>query len=611
MTEVIRQRIHDWTTTGALSQTSEEAIHTWLTEPYYAEFKADILALIEAEDLDELEDCFRVRIEFGTGGIRGKMGPGPNRINNRTIGEAAQGLAQYILKVGGSDAAQRGVAIAYDTRHHSDVFARETACVLAGNGVSVYLFDSCRATPALSFAVRELQAMAGVVVSASHNPPSDNGFKAYWSDGGQVVPPHDKHIIAEVLGIKEIKSYEYDIAVTQGLIQIVGVEIDAKYLDVLADLTLAEARHIRVVYTPLHGVGMTSVAAALERLGYEDIHYVEAQTIQDGDFPTVDRGVANPEDPKALTLAIHKAAEVGADLALASDPDADRIGCALPLPDRGWEATPEELVINGNQIGVVLCHYILQQKKKAGQLPTRGLVCKSAVTTDLVHVIARSYGVDTVDDLLVGFKYIGATIDRMPDDMVFLFGTEESHGYLADARIRDKEAATGVLLAECAAVLKTQGRTIRDELDEIYRTYGYFREIQKSVTRTGSGGHREIMAIMKGLRGAPPKVIGGHPVIEAIDRKTGEALNQRTDNIHSVAGDRGNILIFTFSETGHTRVTVRPSGTEPKIKYYVSATSVDQPGQTEDDLHRTKQAIDRMAEEIIDGMLNVSEEILG
>jgi phosphoglucomutase len=610
MTDDIKQKIRNWTRIGAISPASEEAIYTWLDGSDYTEFKADILALIEAEALDELEDCFRTRVEFGTGGIRGKMGPGPNRINNRTIGEAAQGLAQYIIKVGGQDGAKRGVAIAYDTRHNSDVFARETACILAGNGVSVYLFTDCRATPELSFAVRDLQTMAGIVISASHNPPSDNGFKAYWSDGGQVVPPHDKNIITEVLDIKEIKKCEYDVAVNQGLIQPIGDEIDARYLDVLADLTLVNMRDIRVVYSPLHGVGMTSVAAALTRLGYGDVHYVEAQTVQDGNFPTVDRGVANPEDPKALTLAIQKAAQVGADLVLASDPDADRIGCALPLPDRGWDATPEELVINGNQIGALLCHYILQQKKKTNQLPERGLVCKTSVTTDLASVIARSYGIETVDNLLVGFKYIGATIDQMSNNRTFLFGAEESHGYLADPRLRDKEAATGVLLAECAAVLKKQGRTIRDELDEIYRTYGYFREIQRSVTRTGASGNREISAIMKGLRETPPQIIGGYTVNEVIDRQTGKALNPRTGALQPVDGDRGNILIFTFSDVGHTRVTARPSGTEPKIKYYVSATSLDQPDQTTDDLQATRQSIDKMADEIIEGMLNRSKELL-
>lgn len=608
MTEDVGNKIQAWTASGALTPASEKAINIWLTESPYTDFKTDILSLIASEDLDELEDCFRTRIEFGTGGIRGKMGPGPNRINNRTIGEAAQGLAQYILKAG-DEAAQRGVAIAYDTRHNSDVFARETACILAGNGIVVHLFDGCRSTPALSFAVRELRAIAGVVISASHNPPTDNGFKAYWSDGGQVVPPHDKNIIAEVLDITAIKKCAYEDAVSKGLIRSVGKELDAAYLDVLADLTLTDARDIRLVYTPLHGVGMTSVAAALERLGYEDIHFVDAQTVQDGNFPTVERGVANPESPGAMTLAIEKAAAVDADLVMASDPDADRIGCALPLPGRGWNAAPEELAINGNQIGALLCHYILGTKKEAGQLPERGLVCKTAVTTDLASVMARAYGMETVDDLLVGFKYIGATIEQMPDDVTFLFGTEESHGYLADARIRDKEAATGVLLAEYAAVLKKRGRTLRDALDDIYQAHGYFREVQKSVTRTGAGGNREIAAIMQGLRDAPPEAVGGHPVVRMIDRQTGQIRHVQTGETDTADGDKGNILIFTFSGSGHTRVTARPSGTEPKIKYYVAVASVDQP-DTADDLQTTKQRADRIAEEIIEGMLSLSERIL-
>jgi phosphoglucomutase/phosphomannomutase len=610
MNPSVRRKIEDWAAAGALSGEAEASLTRWLADPAYAPFTPDILALVEAERLDELEDCFRARIEFGTGGIRGRMGPGPNRINTRTIGEAAQGLAAYVLKAGGADSARRGVVIAYDTRRNSDVFARETACILAASGITVHLFDGYRATPELSFAVRDLHAAAGVMISASHNPPADNGFKAYWSDGGQVVPPHDRNIIAEVRRITRIDRMAYDEAVRRGLIRTVKPAVDARYLDVLADLSLSEARGVRVVYTPLHGVGMRSVALALERLGYRDVHAVEAQAVPDGNFPTVDRGVANPEDPKAMTLAIRKAADVGADLVLASDPDADRIGCALPHPEKGWQAAPEELALNGNQIGVVLCRYILERRKALGRLPAAGLVCKTAVTTDLTSLIARSFGMETVDDLLVGFKYIGAVIERLPADAVFLFGTEESHGYLADPRLRDKEAATGVLLVECAATLKARGKTIRDYLDDIHRAYGYFREIQKSVSREGASGHREIETIMRRLREDPPGAIGGHPVVEVIDRQTGQAKNLKTGAIRAVEGDRGNILIFTFTGAGHTRVTARPSGTEPKIKYYVSAASVDTLPMASDDLKRTRQAVDRMAEEIIAGILAASDAAL-
>ena len=607
----LHKKIDGWTASAALSSEAAANLSRWLTEPAYAEFEAELTVLIETSNLDELEDAFRTQIEFGTGGIRGKMGAGPNRINARTIGETAQGLAQYILKAGGADGPERGVAIARDTRINSDLFARETACILAGNGVRAHLFDSCRATPELSFAIRELNAVAGVVVSASHNPPSDNGFKAYWSDGGQVVPPHDKGIIAEVRSITAIRRVDYEQARQQGLIQTVDATIDARYSQLLGDLTLSDARDVRVVYTPLHGVGMTSVGVAFKQLGYTDVHLVEAQVVQDGTFPTVARGVANPEDPGAMALAINLAVEVEADIVLASDPDADRIGCAVPHPDKGWHAAPSELAFNGNQIGAILAHYILSRKQAMGQLPPRGLVCKTAVTTDLTSVIARSFGVETVDNLLVGFKYIGAVIERMEPGTVFLFGTEESHGYLADARIRDKDAATGVLLAECAAVMKRQGRTLRDYLDDVYREYGYFREIQKAVSREGASGNREITAIMKGLREHPPKTIGGRSVYEVVDRQTGRAYNTQTGKTRAVEGDQGNILIFTFTDVGHTRVTARPSGTEPKIKYYVSASSVDHPQLASEELNTTRRAVDQLAEDIIQGIITVSNDILG
>ena len=362
---------------------------------------------------------------------------------------------------------------------------------------------------------------------------------------------------------------------------------------------------------------MTSVAAALEKLGYRDVHYVDEQVAPDSAFPSLEGGIANPERPSAFRLGIRKAAVTGADLVLASDPDADRVGCALPLPERGWEAAPEDLVLNGHQIGVLLCHYILSRKQAVGTLPPRGLFCKTVVTSDLAALIARSCGLEVVDDLPVGFKHVGAEIESMPPDMTFVFGTEESHGYLADARIRDKEAATGILLAEYAALAKKDGRTLRDELDDIYRTYGYFREVQRSVALPGAEGARSIEAIMAALRAAPPERIGGRAVCRVTDRQSGQAINLRTGTTGPVAGERVNILVFTFSEAGHTRVIVRPSGTEPTIKYYVSASSVDLDGtsvSTRDlvegpsgDTERDWKAVDRLAESVLDAMIEWCE----
>ena len=605
------QQIKNWAAENRLSAEAFRALSQWLIDPEFADFVEEIQLLIEDEDIDELEDAFRTHIEFGTGGIRGKMGPGPNRINLRTIGEAAQGLAQYILKSGIVDAKDKGVVIAYDTRNNSDVFARETASIIAGNGIVARLFDGPRATPHLSFALRKMGAVAGVVISASHNPPSDNGFKAYWIDGGQVVPPHDKNIIAEVGAVKRLDRIDYAEGVDRGLIEVLEEKLDALYIEKLVDLSLCDARDISVVYTPLHGVGATSVVPALQRLGYSHLRVVEAQDVPDGNFPTVADGVANPEDPGALSLAIGEARQVRADVVLASDPDADRLGCALPDPQKGWDALPKELAINGNQIGAVLCYYILAALENQGRLPDRGVVCKTIVTTDLISLIARHFGLTPVDNLLVGFKYIGDVINNLSDDESFVFGTEESHGYLFTDFVRDKDAAVAaVLLAECAAKLKRQGRTLRDYLDDIYRAFGYFCEVQRSTYREGAQGNEEIAQIMTGLREDPPAEIGGHKVVEVIDRQTNIVHNVQTGKPRTIRGAMGNVLAFTFTEEGHTRVTARPSGTEPKIKYYVSATSADCADLAGEDLEQTRENVDQLAQKIVNGMLVSAEHAL-
>ena len=607
----IHQQIKDWVDEDRLSVAAFRAVSQWLTDPVFADFVEEIQLLVENEDIDELEDAFRIHIEFGTGGIRGKMGPGSNRINLRTIGEAAQGLAQYILKSGIEDAKGKGVVIAYDTRNNSDVFARETASVIAGNGIVARLFDGPRATPHLSFALRQTGAVAGVVISASHNPPSDNGFKAFWIDGGQVVPPHDKNIIAEVGAVKGLNRIDYAEGVERGLIEVLEAKLDAQYIEKLVDLSLCDARDISIVYTPLHGVGSTSVVPALQRLGYSHLRVVEAQDVPDGDFPTVAGGVANPEDPGVLSLSIEEARQVRADVVLASDPDADRLGCALPHPQKGWDAAPEELAINGNQIGAVLCYYILAALENQGRLPDRGVVCKTIVTTDLISLIARDFGLIPVDNLLVGFKYIGDVINNLSDDETFVFGTEESHGYLFTDFVRDKDAAVAaVLLAECAAKLKRRGRTLRDYLDDIYRAFGYFCEVQKSTYREGARGNEEIAQIMSGLRRDPPAEIGGYKVVEVVDRQTNTVCNVQTGTTRAIQGATGNVLAFTFTEEGHTRVTARPSGTEPKIKYYVSASSADRADLAGEDLAQTRQNVDQFACEIVNGMLDSAEQAL-
>ena len=603
----ILKNIELWVAAGELSGAAGKNAVLWLTDPVYAAAVADIQNLVLAGDVEELEDAFRIRIEFGTGGIRGAMGPGPNRINLRTVGEAAQGIAQYILK-SGTDTPHRGVVIAYDTRNNSEDFANEVAAVLAGNGIHARLFGTFRSSPQLSFTVRQTNAVAGVVISASHNPPTDNGIKVYWSDGGQVVPPHDRNIIAEVKSVRAIKKCDFSQAVEKGLVGNLGRTIDTLYLRELANLSLSPERNVRLVYTPLHGVGTTSISPVLHILGYADLHVVASQAQPDGNFPTVRNGIANPEDPHALALAVEKAAEIDADMVIASDPDADRLGCAVPDSRYGWNAPLEDLALNGNQIGVVLCHYLLQTKKNRREPAGGGVVAKTIVTTDLTSIIARAFDATVVDDLLVGFKYIGGIIANLLPGAKFLFGTEESHGYLAGSFTRDKDAAVAaVLLSECAADLKTRRRTLRDYLDDIYREYGYFREIQESVFRSGAQGSRDIVQIMESLRTHPPRQIGGCDIVEIIDRRVGRALNLQTGVGRRIDGAKGDVIAFTFTSAGHSRVTARPSGTEPKIKYYVSAASVDHPHLCGSNLEETKTAIDQLAAQILKGMVDDAE----
>ncbi len=601
------KKIEDWVAGGKLSEAAGKNAALWLTDPGYDASVEQINNLLQAGDLDELEDAFRVRIEFGTGGIRGTMGTGPNRINMRTVGEAAQGIAQYVLK-SGADAPRRGVVIAYDTRRNSKDFANGVAAILAGNGIHASVFETCRSSPELSFAVRLTNAVAGVVISASHNPPCDNGIKVYWSDGGQVVPPHDRNIIEEINSVRAIRKCDFNRAVEQGLIGILDNTVDTRYQRELANLSLSPERNVRVVYTPLHGVGNTSIFPVLQILGYRDLEVIPSQAKPDGNFPTVPGGIANPEDPRALALAIQKAAEIDADLVIASDPDADRLGCAVPVSRTGWNAPLVDLALNGNQIGVVLCHYLLQTKKNRRELPGGGIVAKTIVTTDLISIIARAFDASVIDDLLVGFKYIGRIIADLPPDAEFLFGTEESHGYLAGSFTRDKDAAVAaVLLCECAAGLKARGRTLREYLDDIYAEYGYFREIQESVSRTGAQGSRDIVHIMESLRAHPPGKVGSCDVVEIIDRRAGKALNVRTGATRTIDAAKGDVIAFTFTPAGHTRVTARPSGTEPKIKYYVSAASVDHPHLCGSNLEETKNEIDRLAARILKGMVDEAE----
>lgn len=550
-----------------LSDKAYQNVLKWLTSPDYQEYHAAIVALIAQGNFTELEDTFHTMIPFGTGGRRGTCGVGPNRINRRTIGESAQGLAAYISRFGEA-AKQRGVVIACDTRNTSQEFAEFTAKVLCGNGIKTYLFTSFRATPELSFAVRHIGTIAGVVISASHNPPSDNGFKAYWEDGGQVVPPHDKAIIEEVNKVTTLHVMELDKAEQQGLLRYIDQDVDVPYHQAVLGLALTTNRNVRIVYSPLHGTGQTSILPVLRQAGFQDLHIVEAQMTPDGNFPQVKKNFPNPELPAVYEMAMDLAKQVDADVGMTSDPDADRLGVFCKHVD--VQGQTQWMLLNGNQVGVILVDFLLRTLKQQGKLPAKGVVVKTLVTTDLASVIARTFGMLTVDDLLVGFKYIAEVIRNLPADHEFLFGLEESLGYLRGTFTRDKDAATAALtLAELAADLKAQGKSLYDRLNEIYKQYGYFQENLKNVYVSGAEGVARVNRMMAGLRTQLPQALAGTPVVEVIDRKTGNVLDPKTGQVlRTMEGAKGDVLVYVLSADGHTRVTIRPSGTEPKIKYY-------------------------------------------
>ncbi|PID55779.1 hypothetical protein CSB45_14295 [candidate division KSB3 bacterium] len=563
----IQQILHDAKASGTLSRTAYAHVDKWLTNDEYLDYRGELEQMILEKRFVELEECFYTMVPFGTGGRRGSCGIGPNRINTRTIGESAQGLADYIAGFG-QQAKTRGVVIAYDTRLTSKAFADFTAKVLTGNRITTYLFNGFRATPELSFAVRTLGTMAGVVISASHNPPSDNGFKVYWEDGGQIVAPHDRAIIERVSHVTSLNLMDLDDAAQQGLLISIGEDIDHQYIEAVRALSLSAHRNIRIVYSPLHGTGQTSILPVLRQAGFRQLHLVEEEMSPDGNFPHVPENFPNPELPAASEAAMALAREVDADIGMTSDPDADRLG--VFCKHKGQDGHNAWSLLNGNQVGALLTDFLLTKLQQQGALPQKGVVVKTLVTTDLVSVIAKHFGMLTVDDLLVGFKYIAEVIRNLPEDRQFLFGTEESLGYLRGTFVRDKDAAIAALmLAEMAAELKSQGYTLYDRLNALHSKHGFFGELLKSVYVDGAEGIARVSRMMEGLRSQPPLSLSDKRVIEVIDRRTGKVIAPESGRtLREIDGTKGDVLIFVLSEDGHTRVTIRPSGTEPKIKYY-------------------------------------------
>ncbi len=557
---------------GKLSPPALANIKRWLTEQPFRSYRDRLVEDIHAGKWQVLDDAFYAVLEFGTGGRRGKMYPvGTNVLNARTIAESARGLADYVTKAKGADA-PRSCVIARDTRHNSPEFAEACARVLASAGFRVYLFPEYRSTPLLSFAVRHLKCDCGIMITASHNAPADNGFKCYSATGGQVIPPDDSGIIACVkeASDREIPEVDFAAAVKDGSIQLVGAEVDDAYTTAVVAQSVGRARDLSIVYTPLHGVGETSVVASLLKAGFAKVNVLASQRTPDGDFANVPGHVSNPEIPKTLDLAIAEAKKTGADLVLASDPDADRIGVGLPVTG---DPSGEWTTLDGNQIGALLAAFVMKQVKAMGQLRPDHYLVTTLVSTEMVRDLGQREGVPIQDNLLVGFKWIAQRIDEM-GPLGFLFGFEESHGYLRGDHVRDKDAAVASLLfAELAATVKDRKQTVLEYLDDLYIDVGHYGERQVNKTLEGREGVAQIQKLMAAFRANPPKKAGGLALTEVRDYKMHE-----TRAISGAGGTTplpepsGDILIFQTEAPG-TRFAVRPSGTEPKIKLYLFARS--------------------------------------
>ena len=539
----------------------------WLGDGYDEETKAAVRAMLDNEDKTDLIEAFYKDLEFGTGGLRGIMGAGTNRMNIYTVGAATQGLSNY-LKKAFADLPQIKVAIGHDCRNNSRKFAEVAADVFSANGIKVYLFDALRPTPEVSFAIRELGCQSGVILTASHNPKEYNGYKAYWNDGAQMIAPHDKNTIDEVNKITSVKDVKF--RGNAELIEIIGEEIDRRYLDRIKTLSLspeAIAHHhdMKIVYTPIHGTGVKLIPASLKNFGFTNIIHVPEQDVVSGDFPTVVS--PNPEEPAALDMAIKKAIETNAELVMASDPDADRIGIAV-RNDKG-----EFVLVNGNQIVMIFLNYLMTRNKELGLLKGNEYIVKTIVTTETIKTIAERNGFKMYD-CYTGFKWIASVIRENEGKARYIGGGEESYGFLPEDFVRDKDSVSSIsLMAEIAAWAKDKGMTMYQMLQDIYIKYGYSKEKGISVVRKGKSGAEEIVAMMKNFRENPMKELGGSPVILIKDYASLEA----TDVVNGTKSKldmpvTSNVLQY-FSADG-SKVSIRPSGTEPKIKFYIEVRGI-------------------------------------
>ncbi|MBW5397937.1 phospho-sugar mutase [Brachyspira pilosicoli] len=529
----------------------QDRINSWLNGSYDEETKKEIKALLDSGNEKELTDAFYRDLEFGTGGLRGIMGVGTNRMNKYTVGVATQGLANYILKQGGGN---YKVAIGYDSRNNSDVFSKAAAEILSSNGISVYLYDDIHPISLLSYAVRSLGCIAGIVVTASHNPKEYNGYKVYWTDGAQVIPPHDKNIIEEVLKVKpeEVKMGD------ASRVTLIGKDIEDKYMNdlmgYLVNPDIIKKHHdIKIVYTPIHGSGYKMVPMALRKAGFTNLTTLEGAQPPNGNFPTVES--PNPENPEALEIAVNKAKEIGAELVMGTDPDCDRMGCALLTKDGSY------MYLTGNQIGSIISYYLITNKKNVKD----PYIVKTIVTTELARAIADANNVKLYD-VLTGFKWIADIIERTKEG-TYLFGFEESFGYCINSNVRDKDGVSSCLmLAEVLAYCKDNNMTLADYLESIYEKYGYFYEETISIIKKGADGAKAIADLMTYYRNNLPKEISGVEVVSISDYEKKEVYDNSGKKIKDIALPKSNVLQYILADK--TKITVRPSGTEPKIKFY-------------------------------------------
>jgi len=537
----------------------KKAIDQWLGSSIDQSDKDTINQLIKDGNETELTDSFYKELEFGTGGLRGIMGIGPNRMNKYTIGMATQGLANYLKSVYTNQ--QISVAIAYDSRNNSDFFAETTAAVFSANGIKVYLFEELRPTPELSFAIRHLKCQSGVVITASHNPKEYSGYKAYWDDGSQIIAPHDTNIIGEVRKISDISQVHFK--ANESLIEKIGLEVDNAYLDAVAQQVLSpesikNQSDLSIVFSPIHGTGITMTPPILKKIGFKNVHIVEEQSVPDGNFPTV--VYPNPEEQEAMAIALAKAQELDADLVLATDPDADRVGIAVKNSNGKFQ------LLNGNQTGVLIIYYLCKKWKENGKLDGNQFIVKTIVTTELIKDIADSYNIDCYDTL-TGFKFIAGLIRELEGKKKFIGGGEESYGYLIGDSVRDKDAiASCAIIAEMAAWAKDNSTTLYEVLLDIYSEYGLYDETMVSITKKGKKGADEIIEMMKTYRNNPPAELGNSKIMKVIDYNSSTSKNLISGKVETINFPKSNVLQFITED--RTKISIRPSGTEPKIKFY-------------------------------------------